>query len=883
MITFKKIPIALRSANSIEIPTNMRSLKKGKYIIWSNELFENKFDLNSDKYSDLYSNLSQSDVDQSKLERGFLKTYGYYSVFPVDYINPPSGQTDLYGQLKLTKPTYINYNSSENLNQGVILNKIISGQTISPNILPAGTTLCLTKSGNNYILKRFGSGDELEDTYFILSYDGLWYNIKNKIYVIPTLYSDLSNLYKYSYKTTSSYNEAIKIKWNITNQKFGIGTKDSLSIWNTDNVFPFDGNGKLYDPTLNLDNSAVLDYENKWFSNPFGDFSKNPDTWKKSGDFGENGELYNCGRTVDLNSSTISRCDIRKGSYTCPSFMLTVDGWNAGDILEKPRAKCLYDQWDIQNRESCVVGNSFFTNERIKSMSWITDAYNQNFPKIPDRIDGQKCKLYRKTIVTGANRKQDVSVSGLSPTEVWGPWTQSSLDSQKVSRNLIEFCSQHDTIEDKSFTDSTRFKNTCGEIYKPFYGNRRIDDKSNLSVVQGINLNYVSNYPLANEAFKKCSVFTPNSTERLKCEGNVRDVCKGSFLETPVCQEFCINKTCENELFDYCPKIVKVSNFFNATLQDPTSILRRNLCGCHMNQEFYTNFFTKANSIANKIDSTIVIPEFPECHFRDCVLSSYKLKDERVCPARLICLSYVEITETGSTIRDTDIIINVDQKCSASEGGGGDGEAKDCLNNQNILTNKCINFCNTNPTKCETFLKDYCNTKFSSLPPNTLLDNQNISQVKLCYNYMPATFYSTLATDVKRFLTFSQTIPDVCFYKGSRERTNCPSESVCFNDEKLKITASGSVSGVVEKVDIPVCKNVQKGGGGGGGGGGGDDKKKPTTPTSAWVAIVSLAAVATALTVFMVSTDYKYKWIWFIIALLIIIDIGLLIYYLTRT
>lgn len=828
----KVIPINLSSSSSLSIPSDIISIKKGNYILWSNQIFENTNNfINKTEYVNLLNNFRQTDVEQTS--QNFLKTYGFYSVFSVEYINPRGFiQQQIYGQIKLKSPSYVNYNSYEELD----LTKLKNGQVArSSNILSSGTTLCLIKdNNNNYLLKAYDSTRySIENSYFILTYKGYWYSVKHNVYIIPTDYQNTDTLYKFSYRITESLVTAKQNKWMITEPKFGIGTKDSLSIWNTgiltdsqnritEYSFPFDGKGAEYQTNYSASDNynlipersipGVLEYEDKWFSNPFGDYSLNPDTWKKSNFFGTNGELYSCGRATCFsgNRDPIRRCDIRHCyNDVCPSFMKRIDTWRKGGN----RAKCIYTGWKEENRENCFIGNAFLSPSRPNSASGITFD-NANFPKIPHRIDGEKCKLYRITRAEGEGIKT-VDVNANNPTEIWGPWTQNIIKGD-IPQTIIDFCSQQDTITNDSFFSSSRFKNTCGKIYSD-YGNKKINQNSSNTLSETLNLEYVRKYPLNKNSTAYCNTIpklTPsNITNKNNCENFISNECFGPMLESDACIEFCkiTGKDCNTNLDNYCQELINFDNFFDSTKTDEITLTRRNLCGCHMKPSFYDKFFSVSNSAL--IKKGVPVQQFSavkECNFLPCILSDYKTIPANPCPDGQVCISSIKINTDGSVI-DADVNINVDINCNINTIDA----TENCLTSSNILNQKCIDYCKTNARQCDSFLRNYCKNRveeYRSNGDNFLVSEIDITFVSLCAKYMPQEFYGNLSTIINNELSFSETIPDICFYKPyySVLENNCPTESSCINYEDLGVTITGNVSGKITKLEDALCKNVNK-------------------------------------------------------------------------
>jgi hypothetical protein len=95
------------------------------------------------------------------------------------------------------------------------------------------------------------------------------------------------------------------------------------------------------------------------------------------------------------------------------------------------------------------------------------------FPKIGNRLDAERCKFVKRTTFddrTIFNENSKYYTSGTNTTttelEAWGPFTQNSVKPDKLSESLVEFCSQHDPLQNVPFYASSKFKNTCGKVFE---------------------------------------------------------------------------------------------------------------------------------------------------------------------------------------------------------------------------------------------------------------------------------------------------------------------------------------------------------------------------------------------------------------------------------
>lgn len=377
----------------------------------------------------------------------------------------------------------------------------------------------------------------------------------------------------------------------------------------------------------------------------------------------------------------------------------------------------------------------------------------------------------------------------------------------KVDDGFIKFCSQHDTANDLPMFLSESFAKCKNEYYK----NILIDPQLTTTIRESLQFEYVKNYPLYKNSVSYCnSLSTLNQTN---CFNFINSECKDYMLEYGPCKVYCKIKpnNCTNNLKNHCSNLIRRENFFDETKTDELSETRRNLCGCNMSSDFYTQIFDAYNSnqtVDRKVDVR------PECYFKECVLSNYKQVRNLACPPYQICISKIDINTSG-IVDKSKINIRENIQCTRTTSGEeNENYSEYCLKNDTILETGCIQFCNNNPLQCEDFLKDYCSVEIPKLTQTESLNKSQYSNIiDQCALYMPDTFYSNVAKGINDKVSFSTTIPNECLYERYRNKSlilSCPNESFCINEDFLKLTVEGNVKGTVVIKNDEICKNLTK-------------------------------------------------------------------------
>jgi hypothetical protein len=445
-----------------------------------------------------------------------------------------------------------------------------------------------------------------------------------------------------------------------------------------------------------------------------------------------------------------------------------------------------------------------------------------------------------KWLITSSFPKYSMFIPSFDGKSRSDPWSRIELGYNDLA--MAEWCSQYDPITNRPFFVSDQRFNYS--ICKDLYGQNNVTiPLSGMTYPQYMNLKYVQKYPLAKETINYCG--TLNLSDRIGCISAIRNECTGANLETELCQRFCREDGCHDNLITYCKDVVKVDNFFDTSKQDETSKLRRNLCGCHMGKDFYTKMFDSINATRT---ATNKIPNLESCYFRDCTLSDFKSPNITTCPIDVVCVSYINIQTDGQIPQDK-IKITVAQDCQR-KGDSGDIDPDkldtECLKESNLNKSVCINYCNRNRDKCVSVLKPYCEKEIAKLQttnPNASIVEigKKNSLIAQCASLMPKSFYTKLSSQIRDYLEFPVTIPDECFYKAYQDQdvsgSICPKESKCVND--LEVSMIGDVLSVVKKKETDECKNVtykeKKD----------DDKKddKKGFPTWGWVLVIVLILI----------------------------------------
>ena len=697
--------------------------------------------------------------------------------------------------------------------------------------------LAIDKVSDQYVFTTSKTLSD-ENYYFILTYDGLLYNIKYDVYLYTsgTYTITISNV-----KPTEKQN-----KWFITEPQFSHNNKYSLSIWNSTSKYPFDmgGDETLIEDTPQKRESRqlrMLEYEYKWFSTPFGD------KWYLQKD-----RLYNNIKIDTCDSITgstpFNRCNYR-GDKACDSKHITRVATNT---------YCIWNGWNVDDKELCILGN-IQNNTKVFT---INNDTSQVFPKLESRLDAEKCKLIRNTTFGGYtyNTKENDN----QDFEAWGPWTYSSVNQNFISKPILEFMTQHDTVENKPFFLSETFENTCGKVYRL--------SSNTLNIKYDISKRYIEKYPLTPE---KTTICTYPGLDLVKfCDETAIDQCTGYNLERDVCYNMCYNSggKCNLNIKQYCSNILddKINIFDtrednNLTPEQKQLVSRRReLCGCHMPIDFYKKFY---DDVEQK--SGITVPNRnPECSFPYCV-SNTTFKSQTVkCPDTITCINISNITIDGKAI-DTNIDIKQSTNCGITPGPTPtpqpsptpgpnpqpipvptptDTELSDkyfCKGN-NLKLDRCIEYCDTND--CKDNLLEYCKTIY-----NTNIE-PDITTKQICGNYLSTDFYRKLASDIKEKVVFKQSFEDRCLHEYYKDKDlKCPVETQCIDNTQLNVDNNGYVKGKVVILKVPVCSNVKYKT---------QDKTEDNTTTQ--------------------KKFYEETWFWVVIAITIVIIVVLAIVLSTR-
>jgi hypothetical protein len=247
----------------------------------------------------------------------------------------------------------------------------------------------------------------------------------------------------------------------------------------------------------------------------------------------------------------------------------------------------------------------------------------------------------------------------------WAPWTTDALNSQAI----VDYCSQHDTINDMPMYDSDA---RCSTV-----------KAQHPELVNKFQTAYCSKYPASDKL--NCADFCghPGSS----CNAVLTEYCKGDNLRSDVCKNFCAlnDVNCDNILGAYCaanPSLLQT---------DP------GLCGCFQTNDYYTNYFNSLKDAAGGLGPYASLIEKQNCYFPQCAvdtaLKPYSVKSNsgaQQCPNIQQCIQVNDISTNG-TVQGGDININNSINCSWAQ--------PDCGPNQILAVKPCGTFAQDKDSK----------------------------------------------------------------------------------------------------------------------------------------------------------------------------------------